>query len=63
MTAIPLPSPAFVRAHPFGIGRARAIRALYASRCNLHEIEVATGASREEIRRTLHRPVRAKWAR
>ena len=57
MIAIPLPPPAQVASRRKGYGRARIIRILFAARFNFHEIEYVTGASREEIRRTLHRPV------
>lgn len=50
----PLPA-AFCR---HGRGRAARIRVLYAQRCSPEEIATWLRVSVEEVRRTLHRPVR-----
>lgn len=59
MKANPLPSPEAVARQAEGRGRARTIRRLYAARASLHEIADFLGIGIDEIRRTLHRPVRA----
>lgn len=58
MIALPLPSPHAVAARCEGLGRAAVIRRLYGQRASVREIADWLHVSAEEVRRTLHRPVR-----
>lgn len=58
MSPLPLPSRDRIRAMPSGRARAGVIRMLYAARCSLAEIAEHLHVGIDEVRRTLHRPVR-----
>lgn len=61
MKAFPLPSQTVIRCMSKGCGRSSVIRRLFAERCSVAEIVSYLRVGRDEVRRTLHRPVfRAK---
>ena len=61
MIALPLPSAERVAAMREGCGRAAIIRRLYGQRASVSEIAGWLNVSVEEVRRTLHRPVRLRF--
>ena len=61
MIATPLPSPSTVASRCEGRGRAAIIRRLYGQRASVGEIADWMRVSVEEVRRTLHRPVRMRF--
>lgn len=52
-----IPSHEVMQSKRKGYGRSRAIRTLWAARCNFAEIQAALGVDASEVSRTLRRPV------